>query len=143
VNQEIKERWVAALESGEFQQGTNFLAMDSVVMDEITGREAVNEDGSLKLKRRYCCLGVLCEVAKRDGAIDSYDIAEPYLPRVVQEWAELPTRPAVPNRSVTADDPDSVQQAAVNLDGERVGLDILNDNGCTFPRIAELIRAHL
>ena len=38
--QEIRERWVAALRSGDYAQGHNWLKSD---------------DG-------YCCLGVLCEV---------------------------------------------------------------------------------
>lgn len=41
---ELFDRWVAALESGEYKQGRNRLA--TVVSGE----------------RRYCCLGVLCVV---------------------------------------------------------------------------------
>ncbi len=41
MNPEIKAKWVAALRSGQYQQGAEYLENDG----------------------RYCCLGVLCEVA--------------------------------------------------------------------------------
>jgi len=44
VNQEIKEKWVAALRSGEYKQGTGRLRI------EIIGGY------------QYCCLGVLCDI---------------------------------------------------------------------------------
>jgi hypothetical protein len=45
VNQEIREQWVAALRSGEYEQGQG----------------ALNSDG------KFCCLGVLCELAVNAG----------------------------------------------------------------------------
>lgn len=47
---DIKARWIAALESGDYKQGRNFL-------HNLT-------DNS------YCCLGVLCDLAVQDGIID-------------------------------------------------------------------------
>jgi hypothetical protein len=44
MNAEIKQKWLAALRSGEYQQGKSALRRD--------------EDG----QRRYCCLGVLCDL---------------------------------------------------------------------------------
>jgi hypothetical protein len=44
---EVKQEWIAALRSGEYEQGQN----------------ALNAGGKL------CCLGVLCEVAIRHGVI--------------------------------------------------------------------------
>jgi hypothetical protein len=41
VNQELKEKWLEALRSGQYEQGF----------------------GRLKLQDRYCCLGVLCDVS--------------------------------------------------------------------------------
>lgn len=46
MNPEIKARWVAALRSGEYEQGTYKL----------------NRDG------KFCCVGVLCDLAVEDGA---------------------------------------------------------------------------
>lgn len=45
---EIRDRWVEALESGDYPQTASFLC---------------NEDG-------YCCLGVLSELAAEDGVIE-------------------------------------------------------------------------
>lgn len=41
MNKELKEKWVAALRSGKYEQGTGALR---------------------SVDNRYCCLGVLCEV---------------------------------------------------------------------------------
>lgn len=79
MNPEVKELWIAALESGEFSQTQNRLRDD---------------DG-------YCCLGVLCELAVQRGVIEPakklhedsdtfcYDDAEVVLPTSVMEWAGL------------------------------------------------------
>ena len=42
MNAEIKARWIAALRSGKYQQG----------------------HGYLRIKDRFCCLGVLCDVVE-------------------------------------------------------------------------------
>jgi hypothetical protein len=52
-NKENLRKWIAALRSGEFKQGTGRLYSADVVT----------------LEKRYCCLGVACEVAERDGVI--------------------------------------------------------------------------
>ncbi len=49
---EFFDKWIAALESGEYEQTTGRLARDG-------------EDG----KRRFCCLGVACDLAVKDGII--------------------------------------------------------------------------
>lgn len=45
MNPEVKEKWTAALDSGEFTQGTGRLQ---------------------NLKGDFCCLGVLCELYRRE-----------------------------------------------------------------------------
>lgn len=52
VNTAVIEEWVEALESGEYEQGRAAL--------RVPGRFAGNAD-------RYCCLGVLCEIAVKHG----------------------------------------------------------------------------
>ena len=47
MNPDVKTKWVAALRSGEFEQGRNRL----------------NDGGN------FCCLGVLCELAVAEGVI--------------------------------------------------------------------------
>ena len=49
MNPLIKAKWVSALRSGEFKQGT----MQLRTLDD-----------------KYCCLGVLCALAVREGVID-------------------------------------------------------------------------
>ena len=50
MDQEFKARWVAALRSGEYEQGQGQLVADF-------------GDG----QKVFCCLGVACEVAVEDG----------------------------------------------------------------------------
>lgn len=124
MNPEIKAQWVAALRSGEYEQGRNKL----------------NTDG------KYCCLGVLCELAHLAGGIvnkDSastivyYDDESSLLPGSVKKWAGLHSN----NPYIDAGD----DYCAVAL---------LNDGGCeaddnthikprTFTQIADLIEAQL
>lgn len=46
INPELKKKWLKALRSGEYQQGTNYLRTDQ---DE------------------FCCLGVLCDIKDKGG----------------------------------------------------------------------------
>jgi len=111
---EIVKAWVAALLSGEYKQGKFYLR---------------HED-------KYCCLGVLCELAVKAGVIvpgkpslGSADKVTVYvgetktLPREVAWWAGVGANPQMSSTGHT--------------------LGYLNDNGMKFPDIAELIRANL
>lgn len=84
MNQEVKETWVGALESGEFTQGRRKLA-------------TITPDGV-----EYCCLGVLCELARREGVVTTgtqwkngtaqyitFGRASVLLPAEVVQWAGL------------------------------------------------------
>lgn len=79
VNQQAMKDWVAKLRSGEYEQGRGYLA---------------TIDG------KFCCLGVLCEVAINSGLnIEKKDVGGVYsygnergeddvaLPASVYEWA--------------------------------------------------------
>lgn len=81
MNDDVKEKWVKALRSGEYEAGRQALRTNS---------------------ERYCCLGVLCDLATQEfeGAEwepnttryvfvhgDSAD--EGYLPETTQEWAGI------------------------------------------------------
>lgn len=82
MNAAIRDQWVAALESGEYKQGKGALA-------------EVGEEGKI----RYCCLGVLCDLAVKAGVVEVNE--SPYghlnygresggvLPDSVSEWAGL------------------------------------------------------
>lgn len=117
MNQEVKKKWVAALRSGDYTQGL----------------------GSLKnAKSEYCCLGVLCDVAQKEGLalIEKYrtyekaftfDGEKTFLPYSVRDWAQLSTE---------------APYVLVGAGMER--LDHLNDSGdFSFNQIADLIEASL
>jgi hypothetical protein len=97
MDQIIKEQWLGALQSGRYEMGRGAL------------REEVNG------KDKYCCLGVLCEIAVEEGVIppgalkpnsvfgNRYFFGDPtagtsedydsgYLPRSVMDWAGLSHR---------------------------------------------------
>ncbi len=119
MNPEVKAAWTQALRSGEYIQGVGHLV----------------EDG------KYCCLGVLCDLAVKAGIVTeqgghfttvtqddgSYDEDNCYLPRSVQTWAGLNSR----NPEVT-------------LNGLNRPLAALNDSrGVDFQGIADLIENRL
>lgn len=110
---ENARKWVAALRSGEFKQGR----------------------GSLRVDDAYCCLGVACEVYRRDvgGSWDEFVFRCAgsrygfcaHLPSVVAEWLGL-----------------------CDVAGDyRTGADVYrsliddNDSGASFEQIADLIES--
>ncbi len=122
---EIKELWVNALESGEYIQGK----------------------GRLCLNGKYCCLGVLCDLAVKKGVIPravetrvAEGVAKEYgvggetsfLPDEVRTWSGIgfadPYLP-VPRRH-------SVSVSAKTLSN-------MNDDGISFTEIATKIKENL
>lgn len=84
---------MAALRSGDYVQGKGRLC-------------TIDGEG----KKSYCCLGVLCDLAARDGLVKTigqdrdyprpdfvqqilFDFASAYLPDSVADWADLPNDP--------------------------------------------------
>lgn len=138
MNKEIKDRWTAALRSGDYKQGQGALcAVQEGQPDE------------------FCCLGVLCDLAVKAGTIpqpaltdytsytstrcqfrkygdpDAYDTQTALLPEVVVKWAGL-------------DD----QSPNVRVDDGEESLTALNDvepgyGGRDFNGIADAIEASL
>lgn len=112
MNKRIKNKWIKELRSGEWEQG------QARLMDD---------------QDRACCLGVLCDIAVREGVIDPWaqdslgnwfvaNGEKNYLPDAVQVWAGFWQRGVLAN-----------------------GMDLarLNDNGNSFNEIADLIEKHL
>jgi hypothetical protein len=118
MDPEVKHRWVEALRSGRYEQGTG----------------ALNKEGKL------CCLGVLCEVALEDGLpmevgqhkdgvghlVVEYDEVSSVLPDLVQEYAGL-----------------SDDNPSVLIGGSTISLAELNDDGTSFNVIADVIEEQL
>lgn len=100
MNQEVKKEWIEALRSGEYRQGDSYLASKD------------RHDDNYK----FCCLGVLCELAYKKGIVtrtedseddggDKYycygkDQCREYLPDEVINWANLKDdSPCLPDES--------------------------------------------
>lgn len=87
-----KAAWINALKSGEYQQCKGVLTK-------------IKEDGEGGVKESHCCLGVLCELAIKDGVplnvgeikphstsdfkVRTYDGAYQTLPQKVRQWAGI------------------------------------------------------
>lgn len=125
MNPEIKQLWIDALRSGEYEQGAAYL-------------RAVGKDG---LPDTFCCLGVLTDLAVKAGVIPEggpdivdglpcrvygEDAVMNMLPSEVMEWADIETQ-------------------AGRLKSEVSGLETLwelNDNAkFSFDQIADVIEA--
>lgn len=122
---EIKERWLTALRSGEYRQGTGQLRSE--------------KDGDLF----HCCLGVLCDLFvkekndpnigwKIDEVFDNitftngHDSEPATLPSSVKEWAEI-----------NEDNP------LIDVNGMQDSIAAYNDDGGTFEEIAAIIEKQL
>lgn len=116
MNQEIKQKWLAALRSGEYKQGR----------------------GCLKRDNRYCCLGVLCDLYAKEKGLEwegstiipsesSY-----YLPRTVSIWAGIEN--GVDNWN---------GNPVVEYRKSEKSLAALNDDKLDFNKIADVIEKSL
>jgi citrate lyase alpha subunit len=140
VNNEIKERWISALESGSYAQTTGRLA----------------DSGG------FCCLGVLCEIAEQDQVVikrqtlghDTYvskinesDNDYVVLPQAVVNWSGLGGEN--PTFAINPEDlPDRAKNLAEDSgfmsDGfYNTSLADLNDGlGLDFTEIAQVVRKY-
>lgn len=121
-----QRKWVEALRSGEFKQTTSYLHW--------------KEEG----KSSFCCLGVACELALRDGVkllvtsadiedsseegAVSYDTEYDSLPASVVEWLGI------------IDWIGTLPTGLTKLD--ELSLATLNDNGKNFNEIADIIEKY-
>lgn len=114
---EARAKWVAALRSEEFTQATGGLRRE-------LDKGAVG----------YCCLGVACEVAVREGAVPTYDGDCLVLPDEVTEWLGLADAAGSMTQVIGAEDDE---------DGFKAGaLWELNDvTKMPFKDIADVIEA--
>lgn len=134
MHNDIKKRWVEALRSGEYEQGEKKLRTD--------------ED-------KFCCLGVLCDLAVKDGlgewlryspisGIDSvhwyFGTSAAVLPEDVAEWAGLNDRADYDDPEVEAP---QLLHETYGIDVERTTLATLNDNHVPFADIAAIIEEQL
>lgn len=104
MNAEVKKLWVDDLRAHPELQGKMYMK---------------TPDG------KFCCLGRLCQLAIDNGVAFQWEYMEKLntgiLPRVVAEWAEIESRPAINGHM----------------------LENFNDCGNTFVKIADMIEANL
>jgi hypothetical protein len=77
MNPQIKQKWLNALRSGDYQQGQRYLRTNS----------------------GFCCLGVLCDLYGKENNVEwelldvsthyEFQGFESYLPSSVRKWANL------------------------------------------------------
>jgi hypothetical protein len=125
MNKEIAEKWIKALRSGDYKQGSDVLHNTS--------------------NNTYCCLGVLCDIYQQEGnkfnsvsegiwGVETDDGLEnlyatcfdgrcDVLPEVVMKWADI---------SCASGSFDGSNLAAMN-----------DDDGYTFGEIATIIEANV
>ena len=130
MKQAVMKKWVRALRSGKFRRGRGALK-----------RKAKNN------RYYHCCLGVLCEVYKKDTKDEDIETQDPHydcatfgdeealLPEKIRKWAGLKTDDAT---LFLADNCDlDVARAA----GGKASLAMVNDNRSrvTFKKIADII----
>lgn len=116
MKKKIMEKWVAALESGEYKQTKGQL------------RKKLEK----KSAYGFCCLGVLCnlhaqahpKIAAKETDPESYLGGDAFPPIEVLEWAGLQTENGQINHK----------------DWQSNSLTVLNDDGKTFKTIAKTIR---
>lgn len=133
---EVKAAWVEALRSGEYEQGTDYL-------------HTASGDGP----DRFCCLGVLCEVAIKSGlelevlpaeeGAFRYAGANNLTPREVIEWAGVDELAL--EEELTVSSRPSNYDIRVSTAGsiETTSLSRLNDSGHTFAVLADIIEEQL
>lgn len=124
MNPEVKEKWVSALRSGNYAQGKGQL----------------RRRNSFAHTTEFCCLGVVCEIAKAEGITELADFRGggifPYagsnypdarygVPLNVMAWMELPGSPGGP------------------VMDDYAMLANMNDHGKTFAEIADYIEENL
>ena len=123
MNQEIKQRWIQALRSGEYKQGQGAL-------------HNYNEN-------TFCCLGVLCDLHAKETNTSWVDYPEENwrsdylgndisLPNKVIEWSGLEDHDPLINRKLSP------------LIHRTLSLAMYNDEkGYSFDQLADLIEKHL
>lgn len=137
MNQEIKEKWLAALRSGKYKQGKTVLR---------------SQDDC------YCCLGVLCDIQdsgqwvpidhpkdgacyvySQDGELNQFDftIGSEVLPAFVAD--NIGIRSVNPIVQMTSALQEILSKKGPVYTRDMAALSVLNDAGCSFEELANII----
>lgn len=114
MNEKVKPKWLSALRGGKYPQ----------------------IEGQLKKDDGFCCLGVLSDLASKEGIGEwgcEFEYDDGSLSEAVCKWAGLLEDDPEVN-IVDEDDAENVLRRTLSM---------LNDSGSTFKEIADLIEAQL
>lgn len=123
---EPQKLWIAALRSGEYKQGASRLSMSG----------------------KFCCLGVLCETAIRNGIkIDRYEVEDStFDDNVIAYDGAVSVAPATAFGWVGLIAPDGSLKDIDAASGHPLykfcSLSMANDEGASFEEIADLLEKH-
>lgn len=126
MNEGIKQRWVTALRSGEYEQGTTKLRRASYYP----------EAGEHIPFFCHCCLGVLCELYAADHPEAKWRDSSTFMPRDPKDpdgESETHLPGAVADWAGFTDTNDPWPE------GYPEPLSVMNDDGKTFAEIADII----
>jgi hypothetical protein len=125
MNKTVMKKWVKALRTGKYKQGTSFLKLTD----------------NRSNKTYYCCLGVLCELYNEEskknkkkmlsektridvyGHVHSFNNQKKILPNKVMNWSGL------------LDGAGDFNEPCCSFNS----LVAMNDEGCSFKKIAKTI----
>lgn len=119
----VVRRWVKALESGLYKQGQNYLA--------VAGK---NSD-------KFCCLGVLCDMAVRAKIIPAPGLAKTHMDDT-PHYAYNGVNNTLPKKVMKFA---GISSSCGDFDtgtGKTSSLAELNDNGSSFKEIAKIIKSN-
>lgn len=122
MNEVVKSKWTSALRSGEYPQTTSCLRDD-------TG---------------FCCLGVLTDLAIKDGVIGPWeesglDEDSVFIIRDEKDGNNWPEASLLPYKVMEWAGLDSRNPLVSLADGSRVPISDPNDSGVPFEAIADMI----
>lgn len=126
MNSQVKEKWIDALRSGKYEQGSE----------------------KLRSVQGYCCLGVLCDLYSKEQGTEwefrgldenthqttdywYFDEEGEFLPKSVMEWSGLETN--CPEVNVNTDTDEGDYDLIANL----------NDSGYNFTELSNIIEEQL
>lgn len=131
LDPDIKAKWLTALRSGDYKQGQNYLHYT----ETYDGQKA----------DYYCCLGVLCDIAVKEGVVEVEEQSDDGVVRWAYDWSgTMPT--SVVAKWAYATDSLNVDRNAwlVPVSDRLCSLSELNDDrGFSFAQIADVIERNL
>lgn len=117
MNQQVKEKWLSSLRSGDYKQ----------------------TQCHLHTNYGFCCLGVLCDLYGKEHNVE-WELVndEDYNYYVFQDEKSILPLSVIEWAGVEDDNPEICETPL-----SQTPLSRLNDNGSTFNEIADLIQKHL